>query len=63
MHHHARLLDRIGKTREIAQALGIADPYISKWKKTGIGKRWIPAVIKLARAKKLKVTLSDFFDV
>ena len=63
MHHHNKLLTRIGKTREIATALGIADPYVSKWRQTGIGKRWIPKVIQLARSKKIKVTLEDLFDV
>jgi len=63
MHHHNKLLTKIGKTREIAQALGIADPYVSKWRQGGIGKRWIPEVIRLARSKKIKVTLEDLFDV
>lgn len=62
MHHHAKLLEKIGRTREIAQAIGIADPYISKWKRGGIPNKYASAVIKLARAKKIKPTLSDFFE-
>ena len=63
MHHHAKLLEKIGRTREIAQAIGIADPYISKWKRGGIPNKYAATVIKLARVRGIKPTLSDFFDV
>tara|TARA_R110000737_G_scaffold125041_2_gene157506 strand:+ start:4292 stop:4483 length:192 start_codon:yes stop_codon:yes gene_type:complete len=63
MHKHNELLNRLGRTRDIAKALNIVDPHVSKWRRSGIAKRYIPCVVALARANGYEPTLSDFFDV
>ena len=63
MHKHNELLTRLGKTREIAQAIGVVDPHVSKWRRVGIPGKHVPAIVKLARLKGIEPKLCDFFDV
>tara|TARA_R110000782_G_scaffold41752_1_gene95419 strand:+ start:900 stop:1091 length:192 start_codon:yes stop_codon:yes gene_type:complete len=63
MHKHNELLSRLGRTRDIAKAIGIADPHISKWRRGGIPNRFVPSIVNLARLQGIEPTLSDFFDV
>jgi len=63
MHKHNELLNRLGRTRDIAKAIGIAEPHISKWRRGGIPNRYVPAIVKLARSQGVEPTLQDFFNV
>jgi hypothetical protein len=62
MHKHNELLNRLGRTRDIAKSVGIVDPHISKWRRGGIPSKYVPAIVALARANGYEPTLSDFFD-
>jgi hypothetical protein len=63
MHLHAQLLNRIGRTRDIALAIGIKDPHISKWKRGGIPAKYVPAIVAYARLRGIEPVLSDFYNV
>ena len=63
MHKHNELLNRLGRTRDIAKAIGIVDPHISKWRRNGIPNRYIPLIVNLARLQGIEPVISDFFDV
>jgi hypothetical protein len=63
MHRHNELLIQIGRTREIARSIGIAEPHISKWRRHGIPNKYVPVIVNLARVNGIEPKLSDFFDV
>jgi hypothetical protein len=60
---HARIIDdladRIGSQQKLADKLGVDDSRLSKWKLVGIPSRHWPAFLRIAKQKRMRLTLDQ----
>jgi len=53
------LADSLGSQAELARRIGVDDTQVSKWKVRGIPARYWPAVLHVARRRRVALTLND----
>ncbi len=57
------ILEKIGATGAIADALGQSSETISNWKRRGIPARWKPSILAMAKKQGIEIDVNQFLGI